>query len=82
MLNYNNNCTSRTYWFDPGRTLCPVFEPEPLNVSFRIRAIHSTTLEDKPLDTSFWELSGIPTPWNLSWTEAAAYGGGLQLEYP
>jgi hypothetical protein len=39
-------------------------------------------VDDIYLPAYFWEQSDVPSPWNLYWTEAAANGGGLELDDP
>jgi len=82
MQKYDSNCTSRTNWFDLAGTHCTLSEPEPLNVFESIDGLLNTEVDDLGLPAYFWEQSDIPSPWNLYWTEAAADGGGLQLDDP
>ena len=55
-------------------------EPEPLNAFQSIEGLLNTEVDDLILPAYFWEQSDVPSPWNIYWTEAAAYGGGLELD--
>jgi hypothetical protein len=79
MLEYDNQCTTRVNWFHLAGTPCRLSEPEPLNAFDSIQGLLRTTLEE-PLPAYFFEQSDTPAPWNLSWTETAAYGGGLKID--
>jgi hypothetical protein len=57
-------------------------ESEPLNTFKSIEGLLNTEVDDICLPTDFWEQSDVPSPWNLYWAEAAAYGGGLELDDP
>jgi hypothetical protein len=82
MRRYDSNCTSRTNWFDLAGTHCALSEPEPLNAFESIEGLLNTEVDDICLPAYFWEQSDVPSPWNIYWTEAAAYGGGLELDDP
>jgi len=82
MQKYDSNCTSRTNWFDLAGTHCTLSEPEPLNPFESIEELLNTEVDDLCLPAYFWVRSDTPSPWNLYWTEAAAYGGGLELDDP
>jgi hypothetical protein len=82
MQKYDSNCTSRTNWFDLAGTRCSLSEPEPLNAFESIEGLLNIEVDDICLPAYFWEQSDIPSPWNLYWTEAAAYGGGLEIDDP
>jgi hypothetical protein len=57
-------------------------EPEPLNAFESIEEVLKTEVDEIYLPAYFWEQSDVPSPWNLYWTEAAAYGGGLKIDDP
>jgi len=57
-------------------------EPEPLNAFESIERLLNTEVDDLILPAYFWEQSDVPSPWNIYWTEAAAYRGGLELDDP
>jgi hypothetical protein len=82
MREYDSNCTSRTNWFDFAGTHCTLSKPEPLNTFKSIEGLLYTEVDDICLPAYFWEQSDTPFPWNLYWTEAATYGGGLELHDP
>jgi len=82
MWEYNRDCTSRTNWFDFAGTHCSLSEPEPFNAFGSIEGLLNTEEDGLILPTYFWEQSDIPSPWNIYWTEATAYGGGLELDNP
>jgi hypothetical protein len=82
MQKYDSNCTSRTNWFDLAGIPCILSEPEPLNAFESIGELLTVEVDDIYLPAYFWEQSDVPSPWNLYWTEAAAYGGGLALDDP
>jgi hypothetical protein len=82
MQQYDSNCTSRTNWFDLAGTPYTLSEPEPLNTIESIEGLLKTEVDDICLPAYFWEQSDIPSPWILYWTEAAAYGGGLEIDDP
>jgi len=82
MQKYDSNCTSRTNWFDLAGTYCTLSEPEPLNAFESIEGLLNTEVDDLCLPAYFWEQSDTLSRWNLYWTEAAAYGGGLELDDP
>ena len=71
---------SRINFFDLAGRTTNLFEPEPLN-SFD--SIDAVILEpEEPLEAYFWEEPQAVSPWNSYWTEAAKYGGGLQINDP
>jgi len=80
MREYDSNCTSRTNWFDLAGTCCTLSEPERLNPFERIEGKMNAAVDDLVLPADFWEQSDVPSPWNLHWTQAAAYGGCLELD--
>jgi hypothetical protein len=80
MREYDSNCTSRTNWFDLARTHCTLSGPEPLNGFESIEGLLNTEVDDISLSGYFWEQSDTPYPWNIYWTEAARYGGGLEID--
>jgi len=82
MREYDCNCTSRTNWCDLARTPCWILEPEPLNTFQSIHIILAESIQEELLEVDFWQQSAIPSPWNIHWTDAAAYGGGLELDDP
>jgi len=82
MRKYDSNCTSRTDWFDLAGTQCSHSEPEPLNALQSIEGLSNTEVDDLILPAYFWEQSDVPSPWDTYWTEAATYGGGLELDTP
>ena len=82
MQKYDSNCTSRTNWFDLAGSHCTLSEPEPLNAFASIEGLLNIEVDDICLPAYFWEQSDVPSPWNLYWTEAAAYGGGLEIDDP
>jgi hypothetical protein len=57
-------------------------EPEPLNAFESIEGLLNIEVDDVYLPAYFWEQSDTPSPWNLYWTEAAVYGGGLTIDDP
>jgi len=61
------------YRFDPAGSSCALFELESLNALENIDAVLAESLREEPLEESFWEQCAIPSPWNIYWTEAAAY---------
>ena len=79
---YDSDCTSWTNWFDLAGTCCSLSEPEPLNAFESIEGLLKTEVDDLTLPAYFWEQSDVPSAWNIYWTEAAAYGGGLELDDP
>jgi len=80
MQKNDSNCTSWTNWFDLARTYCSLSEPEPLNAFESFEGLLNIDVDDLILPAYFWEQSDVPSPWNTFWTEAAAYGGGLELD--
>jgi len=82
MREYDSNCTSRTNWFDLDGTHRSLSEPEPLNAFESIGGLLNTVVDDLILPAYFWEQSEVPSPWNIYLTEAAAYGGGLEVDDP
>jgi len=82
MQNYDSNCTSRTNWFDLAGIHCTLSEPEPLNAFESMEGELKIEVDDICLPTYFWAQSDTPYPWNLHWTEAAAYEVGLELDDP
>ena len=71
---------SRINFFDLAGQTTNLFEHEPLN-SFN--SIDAVILEpEEPLEAYFWEEPQAVSPWNSYWTEAAKYGGGLQINDP
>ena len=77
MQEYDGKCTSRTNWFDLAGTHCGLSEPEPLNTFECIEGLSNTEVDALILPAYFWDQSDVPSPWNISWTEAAVYRGGL-----
>jgi len=59
-----------------------VSKPEPFNAFESIEGLLDIEVDDSVLPPDFWEQSDGPSPWNIYWTEAAAYGGGLELDDP
>ena len=57
-------------------------KPEPSNAIESIEGLLNTEVDDLISPAYFWEQSDIPSPWNIYWTEAAAYGGGSELDHP
>jgi hypothetical protein len=57
-------------------------EPESFNAFKSIEELLSTDVEDIYLPAYFWEQSDLPSPWNIYWTEAAAYREGLEINNP
>lgn len=55
-------------------------EPEPLHFFETIEGLLNTEVDDLTLPAYCQEQSDIPSTWNVYWTEAAAYGGGLALD--
>jgi len=53
-----------------------------LNAFESIDGLLNTEVDDICLPAYFWEQSDNPYPWNLYWTEAAAYRGGLAIDDP
>jgi len=82
MQNYDSNCTSRTNLFDLAVTYGLLSEPEPLNAIESLEGLLNTEVDDLTSPAYFWEQSDVPSHWNTYWTEAIAYGGGLELEDP
>jgi hypothetical protein len=80
MQKYDSNCTSRTNWVDLAGIHCTLSEPEPLNAFESIEGPLNIEVDDIVLRTYFWEQSDVPSLWNLYWTEAAASGGGLEID--
>jgi len=67
-------------WFDLAGTHCCLSEPETLNTFESIEGLLNTEIDDLILPVNFWEQSDVPSPSNIYWTEAAANGGGLELD--
>jgi len=82
MREYDSTCTSRTNWFDLARICCALSRHEPLNPFESVEGLLNTEVDDLILPAFFWEQSDVPSPWNIHWVEAAAYGGGLELDDP
>jgi len=82
MRDYDSHCTSRTNWFDLAGTHCSLSNPEPWNSFECIEGLLNTDVIDLTLPPYLWEQSGVPSPWNLYWTEAATYGAGLEFDDP
>jgi len=82
MQKYDSNCTSSTNWFHLAGTHCYLSKPEPVNAFESISELLNTELADLTLPAYFWEQSDVPSRWNIYWTEAPAYGGGLELDDP
>ena len=82
MWKYDSNCIFRTNWFDLARTHCSLSKRDPLNTFEGIEQLSTTVVDDLTLPAHFWEQSDVPSPWNTDWTEAAKYGGGLELDDP
>ena len=82
MQKYDSNCRSRTTWFDLAGTFCSLSEPEPLNAFESIEGLSNTEVDNLDSPAYSEEQSHILSPWNIYWTEAAAYGGGLELDNP
>jgi len=53
-----------------------------LNAFESIEELFNTEVDDLILPAYFWEQSDVPSPWNIYWTKAAAYGGGLEVDNP
>jgi hypothetical protein len=67
------------FFYLAGRTT-NLFEHEPLNA---FNSIDTVILEpEESLEEYFWEEPHAVSPWNSYWTEAAIYGGGLQMNDP
>jgi len=79
---YDTNSTSRTNWFHLAGIHCTLSEPEPLDAFESIEGLLNTEVDDICLPAYFWEQTDTPFPRNIYWTEAAAYGGGLELHDP
>jgi hypothetical protein len=79
MLQYDSQCTSRLNWFCLAGVYCTISAPEPLNACESIERLLNTEIEESP-PAYFWEQSDTPSPWNLYWTEAAAYRRGLEID--
>jgi len=82
MREYDSNCTSRTNWFHLARTHCSLSEPEHRDAFDSIEGLLNTQVDDLILPAYFWEQSEVPSPRDIYWTEAAAYGGGLAMDDP
>jgi len=82
MRAYNSNFTSRMNWSDLAGTHCSHSEPEPLNAFESIEGLLNTEVDDLVLPAYVWVQLDVPSPWNTYWTEALAYGGGLELDDP
>jgi len=82
MRECDSNCISWTNWFDLAGTDCSFSEPEPLIAFESIKGLLITEVDDLILLAYFWEQSDVPSHWNTDWTEAAASGGGLELDDP
>jgi hypothetical protein len=71
---------SRINSFDLAGRTTNLFKVEPLNA---VNSINAVILEpEEPLEPYFWEEPQAVSPWNSYWTEAAKYGGGLQINDP
>jgi len=57
-------------------------EPEPLNAFESIEGLLNIEVDNICLPAYICEQSDTPYSWNLYWTEAAAYRGGLELDDP
>jgi len=53
-----------------------------LNAFESIEGLFNTEVDDLIVPAYFWEQSDVPSPWNIYWTEAAAYRGGLESDDP
>jgi len=53
-----------------------------LNAFESIDGLLNTEVNDIILPAYCWEQSNVPSPGNIYWTEAAAYGGGLEFNDP
>jgi len=82
MREYDSNCTSRMDSVDHAGTHHILSEPEPLNSFESIEGLSNTEVDNLMLTAYCWEQSDVPVPWNLYWTDAAAYRGGLELDDP
>ena len=82
MQKYDSDCTSQTNWFNLAGTCSSLSEPEHLNAFESIEELLNTEVDDLTLPAYFWEQSDVPSPWNIYWTEAAVYRGGLELDDP
>jgi hypothetical protein len=71
---------SRINFFDIAGRTTNLFEYEPLNIFNSIDAVIFET--EEPLEEYFWKEPHAVSPWNSYWTEAAKYGGGLQINDP
>lgn len=67
-------------WFHLSGLFCTHCEPKPYNAFDSIDTIVRDSLQGEPLEAYFWEQSDVPSQWNLYWTDAAAYGGCLELD--
>lgn len=79
---YDNQSTSQINWFDLVGAFFALCQPEPLYAFDSIDAILMDSFQEAPLETEFWEQSDNPSRWNLYWSEAATYGGGLDVDNP
>jgi hypothetical protein len=82
MQKYDSNCTSRTNCFDLAGTHRTLSKQEPPNAFESIERLLNTEVDDICLPAYFWEQSDTPSSWHLYWAEAAAYGGGLEIDDP
>ena len=53
-----------------------------MNAFESIDGLLNTQADNLILPAYFWEQLDVSSPWNMYWTEAAAYGGGLDLDHP
>jgi len=47
-----------------------------------MEAILTARFEEEPEEAYFFELSGVPSPWKIYWTDAVREGGGLHIQDP
>jgi len=79
---YDSNYTSRKNWFDLPGIPCWISEPKPLNGFDSIGDVLAADCDQEPLAAEFRGHSDVLSHWNIYWTEAAAFGGGLELDDP
>ena len=82
MQKSDSKCTSQNNLFDLAGTHCLWSESEQWNPFEIIEGSLNTEGDDLTLPAHFWEQSDVPSHWNIHWTDAAAYGGGLKLDDP
>jgi len=82
MQEYDSNCTSGTSWIYLAGSHCSLPEPEPVHASESLEGSLNTDVDHLILPAYIWEQSDVPSVWNNDWAEAAASGGGLELDRP